>query len=110
VRPGHEDLSTPFVTYRQLVDGKYWFPVYTHGDGILHFAGGHGYLSEDVHMRETLKYTNYHEFHTSIRVLYQGQDITGDPKKQPPTGQSQPTQTPSQTQPSTQTPPPTNPQ
>jgi hypothetical protein len=110
VRPGHEDLSTPFVTYRQLVDGKYWFPVYTHGDGILHFAGGHGYLSEDVRLRETLKNTNYHEFHTSIRVLYQGQDITGDPNKQPPAGQSQPAQAPTQTQPSTQTPPPTNPQ
>ena len=82
-RPGHEDLSMPFVTYRQLVDGRYWFPVYTHGDGILHFSAGHGYLSEDVHMRETLKYTNYHEFHTSIRVIYQGQDITGNPQKTP---------------------------
>ena len=47
VRPGHEDLSMPFVTYRQLVDGKYWFPVYTHGDGVLHFAAGHGYLSQE---------------------------------------------------------------
>lgn len=98
-RPGHEDLSIPFVTYRQMVDGKYWFPVYTHGDGTLHFAAGHGYLSQDVHMRETLKYTNYHEFHTSIRVIYQGQDITGNPQKQPaqqgspqqpPAGQSPP--------------------
>jgi hypothetical protein len=90
VRPGHEDLSIPFVTYRQMVDGKYWFPVYTHGDGVLHFTAGHGYLSQDVHMRETLKYTNYHEFHTSIRVLYQGQDITGNPQKQPPAGQTSP--------------------
>ncbi|MFY9745701.1 MAG: hypothetical protein WA891_14880 [Acidobacteriaceae bacterium] len=98
VRPGHEDLSMPFVTYRQLVDGKYWFPVYTHGDGVLHFAAGHGYLSQDVHMRETLKYTNYHEFHTSIRVIYQGQDITGNPQKTP-SGQS----------PSSQTPPPATP-
>jgi hypothetical protein len=88
----------PFVTYRQLVDGKYWFPVYTHGDGVLHFAAGHGYLSQDVHMRETLKYTNYHEFHTSIRVIYQGQDITGNPQKTP-SGQS----------PSSQTPPPATP-
>jgi len=88
VRPGHEDLSIPFVTYRQLVDGKYWFPVYTHGDGVLHFSAGHGYLSQDVHMRETVKYTNYHEFHTSIRVIYQGQDITGNPQKQPPAGQA----------------------
>jgi len=98
VRPGHEDLSTPFVTYRQLVDGKYWFPVYTHGDGILHFSAGHGYLSQDVHLRETLKYTNYHEFHTSIRVLYQGQDITGSPQKQPAAGDSSAPST-SQTQP-----------
>jgi hypothetical protein len=106
VRPGHEDLSMPFVTYRQLVDGKYWFPVYTHGDGILHFSAGHGYLSQDVHMRETLKYTNYHEFHTSIRVIYQGQDITGNPQKTP-SGQtpSSPTQPPA-----SQTTPPTKPQ
>jgi hypothetical protein len=80
-RSGHEDLSIPFVTYRQMVDGKYWFPVYTHGDGVLHFSAGHGYLSQDVHMRETVKYTNYHEFHTSIRVIYGGQDITGSPQK-----------------------------
>ena len=104
VRPGHEDLSIPFVTYRQLVDGKYWFPVYTHGDGVLHFTAGHGYLSQDVHMRETLKYTNYHEFHTSIRVIYQGQDITGNPQKQP-SGQTPP----SQTQPPAQTPAPQTP-
>jgi hypothetical protein len=97
VRPGHEDLSTPFVTYRQLVDGKYWFPVYTHGDGILHFSAGHGYLSQDVRLRETLKYTNYHEFHTSIRVLYQGQDITGSPQK--PAGGDSSSPSTSQTQP-----------
>ena len=27
VRKGHEDLSPPFTTYREQVDGKYWFPV-----------------------------------------------------------------------------------
>lgn len=107
VRPGHEDLSMPFVTYRQLVDGKYWFPVYTHGDGVLHFSAGHGYLSQDVHMRETLKYTNYHEFHTSIRVIYQGQDITGNPQKQPPA--QTPPSSGSPSPPSGQ-PPPANPQ
>ena len=82
VRKGHEDLSPPFTTYRQQVDGKYWFPVYTKGDGILHFSGGSGYLSQDVHMRETLKYTNYKKFGSTIRVLFQGEDIgngTGNP-------------------------------
>lgn len=98
-RAGHEDLSTPFITYRQMIDGKYWFPVYTHGDGILHFTAGRGYLSQDVHMRETLKYTNYHQYRTSIRVIYGGRDITGastpqkqtppDPKTPPPASQPQ---------------------
>lgn len=76
LRKGHEDLSLPFVTYRQQIDGKYWFPVYTHGDGELHFSAGHGYLSSDVHMRETLKYTNYKQFRSTIRVIFEGQDVT----------------------------------
>ncbi|GGH06920.1 hypothetical protein [Silvibacterium dinghuense] len=82
-RKGHEDLSPPFVTYREQIDGKYWFPVYTKGDGILHFSGGHGYLSQDVHIRETLKYTNYKHFNASVRVLFQGQDITNNGQQQP---------------------------
>jgi hypothetical protein len=76
LRKGHEDLSLPFVTYRQQIDGKYWFPVYTHGDGVLHFTAGNGYLSQDVHMRETVKYSNYKQYRSTIRVLFQGQDIS----------------------------------
>lgn len=85
LRKGHEDLSLPFVTYRQQIDGKYWFPVYTHGDGVLHFSGGNGYLSEDVHMRETVKYSNYKQYRSTIRVLFQGQDISNG--QQPASGQ-----------------------
>jgi hypothetical protein len=89
LRPNHMDLTLPFVTYRQMVDGKYWFPVYTVGDATLHFLAGKGYLSDNAHLRETVKYSNYHQFRTSIRVLYQGQDITnngtqpGQPGSQP---------------------------
>ena len=36
-RKGSEDLHPPFMTWRQQVDGHYWFPVYTKGEGILHF-------------------------------------------------------------------------
>lgn len=78
LRKGHEDLSIPFVTYRQQIDGKYWFPVYTHGDGTLHFAGGSGYVSQNVHLRETVKYTNYNQFRSTIRILRDGQEIGGD--------------------------------
>jgi len=82
LRKGHEDLSLPFITYRQQIDGKYWFPVYTHEDGVLHFTGGDGYMSQDVHLRETLKYTNYKQYRSTVRVLFQGQDISNGQSQQ----------------------------
>lgn len=93
VRKGHEDLSTPFVTYREQIDGKYWFPVYTKGDGILHFSGGKGYLSEDVHMREFVKYTDYKQFGSTVKILYGDQEIGGSGAK-PSSGASPPTTAP----------------
>ncbi|HVW76452.1 MAG TPA: hypothetical protein VHB45_02485 [Alloacidobacterium sp.] len=84
-RKGHEDLSPPFTTYRQQIDGRYWFPVYTRGEGVLHFSGGNGYLSQDVHIRETLKYANYKRFGTSVKITFDGQEIgkDGDSQQQP---------------------------
>ena len=72
-RKGHEDLQPPFTTYYEQVDGKYWFPTYTKAEGVLHFsfdAGG------DVHMRNIVKFTDYKQYHTSSRIIYNGQDIT----------------------------------
>ena len=94
-RKGHEDLSPPFTTYREQVDGKYWFPVYTRGEGVLHFSGGNGYLSQEVHMRETLKYAKYKRFGSSVKITFDGQEIgsgTGDqqqPQQQPPPAKPQ---------------------
>lgn len=86
-RKGHEDLSPPYTTYYQQVDGKYWFPVYTKAEGNLHFSGGDGYLSQDVHLRTVVTYTDYKQFHATSRIIYNGQDITDNPDttKQPAT-------------------------
>jgi len=73
---GQEDLHPPFMTWRQQIDGHYWFPVYSKGEGILHFTGGNGYMGQDVHIRETVKYTDYKRFGSSSTILYDGQDIT----------------------------------
>jgi hypothetical protein len=52
-----KDLVPTFVTYREQVDGQYWFPTYCKANEVLHFGlRGRG----DVHVRETVKYTNYH--------------------------------------------------
>lgn len=81
-RKGHEDLHPPFMTWRQQIDGHYWFPVYTKGEGILHFSGGYGYMSQDVHIRDTIKYSDYKQFGSSFKIIYEGKDIS-TPDKQP---------------------------
>lgn len=81
LRKGHEDLSTPFMTYRQQVDGTNWFPTYTKGDGVLHFPAGTGYLSNDVHLKMTVKYTDYKQFGTTTKIIYDGQEIDSSPDK-----------------------------
>jgi hypothetical protein len=86
-RKNNEDLHPPFMTWRAQVDGHYWFPVYSKGEGILHFSGGSGYMAQDVHLRQTMKYTDYKQFGSTTRIIYEGQDITpgakpeGQPKK-----------------------------
>jgi hypothetical protein len=77
---GNENLFPRFTTYREQIDGKYWFPTYTRADDTLHFKNG------DVHIREVIKYTNYQRFNTSIgkiTVNYGGNKVdelsTADP-------------------------------
>jgi hypothetical protein len=77
-RPGHEDLQPPFTTYYEQVDGKYWFPTYTKAEGNLHFAAGNGAMSQDVHMRNVVKFSDYKQFHATSRIIYNGQDITNN--------------------------------
>ena len=92
-RKGSEDLHPPFMTWRAQIDGHYWFPVYTKGEGILHFAGGHGYMAEDVHMRDTIKYSDYKQFGSTTKIIYDGQDISNKgaaPDSKPPDAKPQP--------------------
>jgi hypothetical protein len=81
-RKNNEDLHPPFMTWRQQVDGHYWFPVYTKGEGILHFSGGSGYMAQDVHIRDTVKYTDYKQFGSTFKIIYDGQEIA-PPAEQP---------------------------
>jgi hypothetical protein len=89
-RKGKEDLHPPFMTWREQVDGHYWFPVYTKGEGVLHFAGGSGYLAQDVHIRDVIKYTDYKRFGSTSKIIYQGQDITPENPQNPPKQQGKP--------------------
>lgn len=81
-KKGEEDLHPPFMTWRQQIDGHYWFPVYTKGEGILHFSGGYGVMDQDVHIRDVIKYADYKRFGSSSRIIYDGQDITQNGQQQ----------------------------
>jgi len=80
-RKGSEDLHPPFMTWRQQVDGHFWFPVYTKGEGVLHFSGGNGYLASDVHMRDTVKYSDYKRFGSTFKIIYDGKEVSPDEKQ-----------------------------
>ena len=80
LRRGHEDLSPPYTTYYQEVDGGNWFPVYTKADGLLHFPGGSGYMAQDVHMRYVVKYEDYKRFRAKSRIIYDGAELPSDQK------------------------------
>jgi hypothetical protein len=70
-----EHLYPKFTTWRQQIDGKYWFPSYTRADDTLHFN------LNDIHIREVVKYEDYKRFGSSVKILYQGQEVQkADPK------------------------------
>ena len=104
-RKGHEDLSPPFTTYYEQIDGNYWFPVYTKAEGILHFQAQEGAMSQDDHMRAIVRFTNYKKFnfHTNIKITYGDQTIA--PGQQQPGANGQP-QANAQPQPDAQKPKP----
>ncbi len=52
-----------FETIRQMIDGKYWFPVWTHADSRLYFPG------QTVRIEETITYDDYKMFRTKTRIL-----------------------------------------
>jgi len=93
-RRGHEDLQPPFTTYYQQIDGKYWFPTYTKAEGNLHFAAQDGALSQDVHMRNIVRYTDYKRFRSTVTIHYNGEEIStkpdGTPDQKPADGKTPP--------------------
>src|SRR5271165_2546755 len=69
---GQENLFPAFTTWRDRVDGKYWFPVYTKVDDTLHFSSG------DNHIKQIEKYTDYKRFGSNVKITYEGQEISKD--------------------------------
>jgi hypothetical protein len=69
----NEDSAFPrFETFRENIEGHFWFPTYTRADDVLHFK------TSDVHIRMTVRYENYKRFGSTIKI---GKPIQIDPEK-----------------------------
>ncbi len=73
----HGDYQYPkFETYREQIDGKFWFPTYTIANTTLHFK------ENDQRIKETVKYEDYKQFKSDIKIKYDT-DQTAPPEKKP---------------------------
>jgi len=74
-KKGDENLFPRFTTWREQIDGKYWFPTYTKVDDNLHFVMG------DVHIRQVVKYENYRRFGSNTKIIFEGEEVQGGDDK-----------------------------
>ena len=65
-----------FESYRENIDGHYWFPTYIYSDDVLDFKKG-----PSIHLRTTVRYTNYKKFSGRIRVSDEGEAAGEDEVK-----------------------------
>jgi hypothetical protein len=70
-----------FETYRQQVDGKYWFPTYTYADDELNFPKG-----PTVHIRMVVRYVDYKRFRSKVTItdVEGGEELKPAPSPTPP--------------------------
>ncbi len=85
IRKGNSENVFPrFETYRENIEGNYWFPTYTHADDVLHFSSG------DVRIRMTVHYSDYKRFRVSIKLLNTEPATTPSQPSPPPPAQPKP--------------------
>jgi hypothetical protein len=63
-RRGEDHQYPKFETYREQIDGKYWFPTYTIANDTLHFK------DNDVRIKQTIRYEDYKQFKSDVKVTF----------------------------------------
>jgi hypothetical protein len=67
-----------YETYREQIDGKFWFPTYTYADEELIFDSG-----QVVHLRLRITFNEFVRPSAKVKVLDEGQDIIPTPSPTP---------------------------
>ena len=61
-KKGQENVFPRFETFRENVEGHFWFPTYTRSNDILRFSSG------DIPIRMVVKYENYKRFGVTVKI------------------------------------------
>jgi opacity protein-like surface antigen len=90
--PEFKQRFPTFETYREQIDGKYWFPTYTYADDELEFKSG-----QTVHFRMRIRFTDFQRLRGRATVVEEGTpgDVKDDktpakPAATPPTPKPKP--------------------
>ena len=77
--PEFEQRFPTFETYREQIDGKYWFPTYSYADDELNFKSG-----QSVHLRMRIRFTDFERLRGKATVIEQGDEPEEKPSKPAP--------------------------
>jgi hypothetical protein len=78
-KKGFDNQFPKFETFREQIDGKFWFPTYTVANDTLNFE------TQSVRIRMTVRYEDYKQFGSDVKIIF------GDP-----VSEAKPEETPSQ--------------
>lgn len=73
-----------FETYREQIEGKYWFPTFTTANSTLYFP------DSVVRLRMTVKYDDYKQFKSDTKITF-GDEVTDPGAKAPAAPEPGPT-------------------
>ena len=76
MKKGADNQYPKFETYREQIDGKYWFPTYTIANDTLQFQSG------PQRIKMTVKYEDYKQFKSDVNIKYE--DVPANEPPRPP--------------------------
>jgi len=77
MKKNYDNQFPKFETYRQQIDGKYWFPTFTIANDVLMFRTG----PQPIKM--VVKYKDYKQFGSDVRITF-GDAVEGKKPKEKP--------------------------
>jgi hypothetical protein len=76
VRKNNDQAFPHFETYRENIEGHFWFPTYTRANDVLHFK------TSDVPIHMVVRYEKYKRFGSTIKIGPATQ-VPDQPEKKP---------------------------